>query len=328
MQKAMMILRNGLILTCLAVTGIPGACAQDYPSKPIRLIVSSAPVGANDIIARLAGAKLTEALGQQVIIDNRPGASGILGIQFVAKSAPDGYNLLLGNFSTMAVNLSLFDKLPYDPVKEFQPITLIARVPQVLVVHPSLPVKSVKDLIALAKANPGKLNYGSGLSGSGAHLSAELLKWLAKIDIVMVPYKSGVGGALTDLVAGQITLVFGGVPGVAPYLQTKRLRALGVTGAKRVPVYPDLPTIEQAGVPGYELTLWYGVLAPAGTPMRVVSKLNATLVRALQMPDVKKHFFALGADPAPTTPEEFAAMLPPEIKKWAAVVKAAGIKAE
>src|SRR4051812_4245953 len=192
------LLRDGLISALLAA-GMMTCHAQDYPSKPIRIIVSSAPVGANDIVARLAGAKLTETLGQQVIIDNRPGASGIPGVQFVARSAPDGYTLLLGNFSTMAVNLSLFDKLPYDTIKDFQPITLIARVPQVLVVHPSLPVRSVKDLVALAKANPGKLNYGSGLSGSGAHLSAELLKWLAKIDMVMVPYKSGVGGALTAL---------------------------------------------------------------------------------------------------------------------------------
>ncbi len=327
MHKAMRILRNALTLACLVATGIADVYAQEYPSKPIRIIVSSAPVGANDIVARLAAAKLTEALGQQVIVDNRPGASGIPGVQFVAKSPPDGYNLLLGNFSTMAVNLSLFDKLPYDTLKDFQPITLIARVPQVLVVHPSLPVKSVKDLIALAKAHPGKLNYGSGLSGSGAHLSAELLKWLAKIDMVMVPYKSGVGGALTALVGGEVSLVFGGVPGVAPYLP-KRLRALGVTGAKRVSAYPDLPTIEEAGVPGYELTLWYGVLAPAGTPAAIVSKLNTTLVRALQMPDVKERFASLGAEVAPTTPEEFAAMLPPEIRKWAAVVKAAGIKAE
>lgn len=311
-----------------ATVGTFSAQAQEYPSRPIRIIVSSAPVGANDIVARLAGAKLTEALGQQTIIDNRPGASGITGVQAVVKSPPDGYTLLLGNFSTLAVNLSLFEKLPYDTLKDFQPITLIARVPQVLTVHPSLPVKSVKDLIALAKAHPGKLNYGSGLSGSGAHLSAELLKWHTKIDIVMVPYKTGVGGALTALVGGEVTIVFGGVPGVAPFLQSKRLRALGVTGAKRVPAFPDLPTIEEAGVPGYELTLWYGLLAPAGTPSAVVSRLNAALTRSLQTADMKERLAALGADPAPTTPDEFAAMLPPEIKKWATLVKAAGIKAE
>ena len=327
MRTAHRIFPPGGILALLPAICVPSAHAQEFPTKPIRIIVSSAPVGANDIVARLAGAKITDALGQPVIVDNRPGASGIPGVQFVAKSAPDGYNLLLGNFSTLAVNLSLFDKLPYDTVKDFQPITLIARVPQVLVVHPSLPVKSVKDLIALAKAHPGKLNYGSGLSGSGAHLSAEMLKYLSKIELVMVPYKAGVGGALTALVGGEISLVFGGVPGVAPYLP-KRLRALGVTGAKRVPAFPDLPTMEEAGVRGYELTLWYGLLAPAGTPAPVVNKLNGALVRALQTPDVKERFATLGADPAPMTPEEFAAMLPPEIKKWATLVKAAGIKAE
>jgi tripartite-type tricarboxylate transporter receptor subunit TctC len=302
--------------------------AQPWPTKPIRLVVPSAPVGTNDIMGRLAGSKLSDALGQQVIIDNRPGATGIIGVQLVSKAAPDGYTLLLGNVSTLAVNLSLHRNLPYDPLRDFQPITLLAKVPQILVVNPTLPAHSVKELIALARAKPGALTYGSGTIGTGAHLSAELLKSLAKIDIVQVPYKSGVGGALVELLGGQISMVFGGVPGVAPHIRSQKLRALGVTSARRTPVFPDLPTIAEAGVPDYEVTLWYGILTPAGTPAAIVKTLNSTLVSALNAPDTRQRMAGEGAEPTPTSPDEFRALIKSEIGRWTAVMKKAGIKPE
>ena len=322
------LLHHFIAVLCAGMTalGTDAVFSQPYPTKPIRLVVSSAPVGSNDIFARLVGAKLTEALGQQVIVDSRPGASGITAVQIAAKAPPDGYTLLLGNFSTLAVNLSLFSKIPYDPVKDFQPITLVANVPQMLVVHPSLPVKSLRDLIAMAKANPGKLNYGSGLPGSGAHLASELFNWLAKVDIVMVPYKSGVAGALRELVGGQISMVFAGIPAAVPYLETGRLRGLGVTGKKRERLFPDVPTIAEGGVPGYEVTLWYGVLAPRGVPRSILDTLHQAIVRGLQMPDVDRRFAELGAEVAPGSPNEFSALIRSEIDKWAKVIHAAGVK--
>ena len=301
-------------------------CAQVYPDKPIRLIIPSAPVGTNDIMGRLAASKLTEALGQQVVVDNRPGATGIIGLQVVAQSRPDGYTLLMGNSSNLAVNISLHRSLPYDPLRDFQPITLLAKAPQILVVNPSLPVNSLKELIALARAKPGALTYGSGTNGTGAHLSAELLTSLAKIDIVQVPYKTGVGGALIELLGGQISMVFGGVPGVAPHIRSRKLRALGVTSATRTPVFPELPTIAEAGVPGYEITLWYGVLAPAGTPAPIVTTLNRTLVKALDSQEMRERMAGEGAEPAPTTPEQFRAFIKSEIGRWTSVMKSSGIR--
>lgn len=301
--------------------------AQDYPAKPIRLVIPFAPGGTNDIIGRLVAQKLTEALGQQVVVDNRGGAGGSIGVEIVAKAPPDGYNLVLGNIANLAINPTLYRKLAYNPVKDLQPVTLIAKVPQILVVHPALPVKSLKDLIALAKAKPGALTYGSGGNGSGAHLTAELLKMLAKIDLVHIPYK-GVGPALVDLLAGQTSMLFGGVPGVAPYIKAGRLRALGVTGPRRVPAVADIPTIAEAGVPGYEATLWYGVLAPPGTPAPIIAKLHATLVRALQTPELKERLAADGSDPVGNTPEEFTAFIKSEIARWAPVIKASGARAD
>ena len=319
--------QHGLLYAGLTGVAFSSGYAQEYPAKPIRLVIPFAPGGTNDIIGRLVAMKLGAALGQQVIIDNRGGAGGAIGVELVAKSAPDGYNLVLGNIANLAVNPTLYRSLPYNPVKDLQPVTLIAKVPQILVVHPSLPVKSVRELIALAKAKPGSLAYGSGGNGSGAHLTAELLKLLAKIDLTHVPYK-GVSPALVDLLAGQTALVFGGVPGVAPYVTAGRLRALGVTGAKRVRPFPDVPTIEQGGVPGYEATLWYGVLAPAGTPAPIIARLHATLVRALQTADMSERLAADASEPVGNSPEEFLAFIKSEIERWAPVIKASGARVD
>jgi tripartite-type tricarboxylate transporter receptor subunit TctC len=321
---AIFVRRVGFALAFLAPA--PALCAQAYPDRPIRLIVPSGPGGTNDIMGRLAGMKLIEGLGQQVIVDNRPGATGIIGMQLAAKAPADGYTLVLGNFSTLAVNLGLHRKLPYDPLRDFQPITLLAKVPQILVVNPSLGVASLKELIALAKTKPGALTYGSGTSGTGAHLSAELLKSLASIDVVQVPYKQGIGAALIELLGGQISMVFGGVPGVAPHIRSGKLRALGVTGATRIAVFPELPTIAEAGVPGYEVTLWYGILAPTGTPAPIVTKLNQTLVQALDAPEMRKRMSAEGAEPTPVAPDEFRTFIKSEIGRWTSVMKASGIR--
>lgn len=320
-------MQRGLLVACLAGSLAVNGYAQDYPSRPIRLVIPFPPGGTNDVVGRVVGTKLAEALGQQVIIDNRGGAGGSIGADLIAKAPADGYGLLLGNTSNLSVNLTLYPKLPYHPVKDFQPVSLIAKVPQILVVHPSLPVRSLKDLIALAKVKPGALTFGSGGTGSGSHLTTEYLKLLAKIDMVHVPYK-GVGPALVDLLAGQTQLVFAGVPGAVSYVKTDKLRALGVSGANRVQALPDVPAIAQAGVPGYEATLWYGVLAPAGTPVPIVTKLHGTLVRILQTPDMRERLAALGAEPVWTAPEEFGAFIKSEINRWAPVIKASGARAD
>jgi tripartite-type tricarboxylate transporter receptor subunit TctC len=305
----------------------PQAFAQDYPVKPIRMVIPFVPGGANDVIGRIVGLKITEAMGQQVVVENRGGMGGSLGVEIAAKAPNDGYNLVLGNIANMAVNPTLYRKLSYHPLRDLQPITLIAKVPTILAVHPSLPAKNVKELIALARRQPGQLTFGTGGAGSGAHLATELFRMHTKIDIVHVPYK-GVGPALIDVLAGQITMTFGAVPGVLPYARSGRLRALGVTGPKRIVALPDLPTVAEAGVPGYEATLWFGVLAPAGVPMPIVNRLHAVLTRALQSQDMKDRLTAEGAEPIGNTPQEFQAFIASEIERWAVVVKASGMKAE
>jgi tripartite-type tricarboxylate transporter receptor subunit TctC len=290
-------------------------------------VIPFAPAGANDIIGRMVGGKLGEALGQPMIMDNRSGAGGSIGVDIAAKSPADGYTLLLGNIATLAVNPTLYPKLPYNPVKDFQPITLAAKSQQILVVHPSLPATSVKQLIALAKAKPGTLVYGSGGSGSGAHLTAEYFKLLTKTDLIHVPYK-GLGPAYIDLLAGQVPVVFGGVTGVAPHIRSGRVRPLGVSGAQRVPAFPDIPTIAEAGVRGYDVTLWYGVLAPAGTSAAVVTRLHAAMTTALNSPDLKQRLYNDGAEPALNAPEEFRAYIKAEIERWAPIIRASGAKPE
>jgi len=316
-----------LLMCVCAFAYTPQAFAQDYPVKPIRMVIPFVPGGANDVIGRIVGLKITEALGQQVVVENRGGMGGSLGVEIAAKAPNDGYNLVLGNIANMAVNPTLYRKLSYHPLRDLQPITLIAKVPTILAVHPSLPAKNVKELIAIARKQPGQLTFGTGGAGSGAHLATELFRLHTKVDIVHVPYK-GVGPALIDVLAGQITMTFGAVPGVLPYARSGRLRALGVTGPKRIVALPDLPTVAEAGVPGYEATLWFGVLAPAGVPMPIVNRLHAALTRALQSQDMKDRLTAEGAEPIGNTPQEFHAFIASEIERWAVVVKAANMRAE
>ncbi|MGE5523584.1 MAG: tripartite tricarboxylate transporter substrate binding protein [Rhodospirillaceae bacterium] len=319
------------ILACLmAAAALPAAAAEnvnDYPSKPIRLVVPFTPGGSTDILARVIGQKLTEAWGKQVVIDNRPGAGGNIGVDLVAKSPADGYTLVMGHIGTFGVNPTLYPKLPYDPIKDFQPITLVALVPNMLSVNPALPAKSVKELVALAKAKPGTINFGSGGNGSAAHLAGEYFKLMTKTEITHIPYR-GTSPAVTDLIAGQIQMMITGVPPTLTFAKSGKLRALAVATSKRLPLLPDLPTIAEAGVPGYEATQWYGVLAPAGTPKPIVAKLNAEMAKAIKGPDVREKLAADAAEPVGNSPEEFGAFIKKEIARWAPVVKASGARPE
>jgi tripartite-type tricarboxylate transporter receptor subunit TctC len=299
-------------------------CAQDYPTKPVRLQVGYPPGGPTDLTARLAAQHLTEALGQQVIVDNRPGAGGTVSMSALTQAAPDGYTLALGSNGEMAISPNLRPNLAYDPLKSVAFISRIGASQLVLVVHPSLPAKSVKELIALAKARPGAINFASSGVGSTAHLSSELLRHMAGIDIVHVPYK-GAGPAMTDLMGGQVQLLITGFSGAAPHVKAGKLRALGATGAKRMAAMPDLPTIAET-VPGYEVTSWYGIVAPAGTPRAVITRLNGVLAAMTRQPEIIARLVALGIEPEGSSPEEFAAQTRSEIAKWAKVVRLAGVK--
>lgn len=313
-------------LLLLSLVAVLPAVAQTYPTKPVRLIVPFPPGGSTDIIGRIVAQKLTESWGQQVIVDNRGGAGGQIGVESAANSAPDGYTLVVGHIGTFGVNPSLYPKLRYDAVKDFVPISLVARVPNMLAVHPSLP-SSVKALVALAKAKPGTLNYGSSGSGSNPFLCVEFFKMLTGTDIVHVPYK-GTGPMLTDLIAGQISLTINGVPPLLPHVKNQRLRALGVASEKRLALLPDLPTIAESGVPGYEVVQWYGVLAPAGTPRSVVARVNADIVKFLSQPETAARMSGEGAIPSGSTPEQFGALIRSEIGRWAKVIKATGASPE
>lgn len=313
-----------LLVACVLASAV--GHAQTYPVKPVRLIIPFAPGGGNDILGRLIGGKLAELIGQQVVIDNRAGAGGTIGAELAAKAAPDGYTLVIGHIGTLAVNPTLYPKLAYDPLRDFQPISLFAKVANMMVIHPSLPVKSVKDLIALARAKPGMLVYGSGGNGGAGHLATEYFKLLAKVDIRHIPYK-GTGPALVDLLAGQTQLIFAGIPGTVAHVKSGRLRPLAVSTAKRLAVFPDVPTVAET-VPGYEATQWYGVLAPTGTPAAVVSRLNREIDTGLKDPRIQERLVAGGSEPFASTPEEFSAYIKAEIARWAPVIKAAAIRVD
>lgn len=300
---------------------------QAYPNRPLRAIVPIAPGGGTDTMGRLVTTRLSEALGQQIVVDNRAGGGGTIGVSIAAHAQPDGYTLLFGSISSHAVNPAMYKKLPYDHIKDFAPVSLVGTVPNVLVVHPSLPVKSVGEFISYAKANPGKINYGSAGIGSPPHLSMELLKSMAGINMVHVPYK-GAGPALADLLGGQMQAMCTSLAGQLPYIKAGRVRALAVTTAKRNPQLPDVPTVNEAGVPGYDVTIWYAVFVPAGVPKPIVTRLNFELVKLLNSPEMKERMAQFGVDAAPSTPEELAAFVKSETIKWTKTVQDAGVKLE
>jgi len=301
------------------------AVAQTWPAKPIKWIVPFAPGGTTDILARTIGEKLTVALGQPVIVENKPGAGGGVGAEFTAKAPPDGYTIMGGTISTHAINASLYKSLPYDPVKDFVPITLIVRLPNLLVVNPDIPAKNVTELITLLKANPGKYSFASSGNGTSQHLSGELFKSMAGVDMQHIPYK-GSPPALQDVVGGQVAMTFDNITTAWPLAKGGKLRALAVTTAKRSAVAPDVPTLSESGLAGYEIGSWQGVFAPAGTPPAIVKRLNAEIVKIINMPDVKEKLIGLGAEPVGNTSEEFAALVKTEVVKWAEVVKKSGAR--
>jgi len=318
--------RSAIVLL-VALTGATGvaAAAVAYPARSIRIVVASAPGSGPDIVTRLIGRKLAETWQQQIIADNRTGAGGNVGAEIVAHAVPDGYTLLMATAS-QPIGAALYAKLNYDLTRDFVPVSLVASTPFVLVVNPAVPANSVAELIALAKAKPGFLRYGSGGSGTPPHLCAEILKSSAGLDIVHVPYK-GVTPALTDLLGGQVQFVFSVVPSALPLIQTNKLRALGVTSAKRTSLAPELPTIAES-LPGFEVIGWYGLLAPTGTPADVVARLNAAVIAALKNPELRERFVALGADPLGTTPQVFAQFIQNELSKWGKAVKDSGARVE
>lgn len=317
-----------VLLAALIVTALPAVAyaQQPYPAKPIRIVSPFAPGGGNDIISRAIAQKLTENIKQQVIVENRPGANGIIGTEVAARSAPDGYTIVLIP-SGHAVNASLHRKLPYDSIRDFTPITLVGSSPLILALHPSVPAKNVKELVALAKARPEQLTYGSAGIGSSGHLGGALFDTLTGTKMLHVPYK-GMSLAITDVIAGQVSLVFGTSASVMQHARSGRLRAIATTGARRAPALPDLPTVAEAGVPGYEAGLWYGFVGPARIPEDVVRKLNGEIVAVLNSSEVRERLASQGVEATPTTPEAFGKLLVSDMDRWAKVVQRAGIRLE
>jgi tripartite-type tricarboxylate transporter receptor subunit TctC len=303
------------------------AHAQNYPTRPIRLICPFPPGGTTDVVSRIVAQGLTEAWGQQVIVDNRPGAGALIGTEMAAKSPPDGYTVLLGSITTHAVNPALHKNLTFDVIKDFAPVTLVVSSPQLLAVHPSIAAKSVKELIALAKAKPGSLNYASAGAGSSPHLTFELFKSAAGIDIRHVPYK-GTGPAITELVGGQVQAMITGVVALMPHVKSGKLRGLAVTSKSRVSALPELPTIMESGVPNFDVSSWFGVFLPAGTPKAIVTKMNGEIRKIVAMRDVQKRLVDLGADPETNTPEQFAAYVKSEKLRWGKVVQDTGARVD
>lgn len=324
--------RRRLALAAVSALGLLAlaplsAHAQAYPSKPITIIVPFSAGGATDILARVVGQYMAKDLGQPVIVDNRAGAGGNIGTQAVARATPDGYTILMGTVGTHAINQSLYGKLPFDPIKDFAPLTRVALVPNLLVANPAQPFKTVKEMLAYAKANPGKVTFGSSGSGSSIHLSGELFKHMAGVDIQHVAYR-GSAPAVNDLLGNHIAVMFDNMPSAIGHVKSGKLRPLAVTTPKRSPALPDVPTIAEAGVPGYEATSWFGLLAPAKTPAPVIAKLNASILKALADPDVKKQLMEQGAEPHPETPEQFAEFIGAETAKWGKIVKQSGATAQ
>ncbi len=322
--------RRGYEIAFLAFASLLAALpvlAQNYPSRPIRLIVPWPPSGAVDILTRPIGQKLSENVAQPVVIDNRPGANGIIGSDAVAKAPADGHTIVFDNITGHAINATFYSKMPFNSLRDFAHITLLAWVPNGIVCLPTLPVKNIKELIALGKARPGQLTYASFGVGSSAHLAGELFKTMAGVDMLHVPYKGGLP-AITDVLAGQVSLYFPVVPSVVQLSRAGRLRLLAITGAKRASALPETPTVHESGLPGFEATNWFGVMAPAATPPDVVNKLNTELIKVLQTPDIRERLLSLAYDLQSSTPQEFSALLKTETEKWAKVVKASGAKAD
>ncbi len=311
-----------VVIACACASAI----AADYPARPIRLISPFTPGGGNDFVSRAVAVAMTKNIGQSVVVDNRPGANTIVGMEIVAKAVPDGYTLIMTS-STQAINATLYPKLPYDSVRSFAPITIVGSSPLIIAVPQSSPIKSVTDLIATARAKPGELTYPSAGTGNATHLGGELFASMAGVTLTHVPYK-GSGPGLTDLSAGRLAVAFSTALSVVPFVNGGRLRAIAVTSAKRSSFMPDLPTVAESGLPGYEAGSWYGVIAPAGTPRPIVMRLHAEIVKVLALSDVRDRLVSQGIDPVGNTPEQFAAYIQSEIVKWAKIIKATGVTAE
>jgi tripartite-type tricarboxylate transporter receptor subunit TctC len=323
-MKALRTLALGLFAAAL-VLAIPLAHGQSYPTRPVRLVVPFPPGGSADILGRALGQKLAEGFGQSVVIENRPGAGTAIAAEFVANAPPDGYTLMLGTVSSHAINPAVNPKLPFDPVRNFTPVAPVATIPFALIVHPSLPVKSVGELITYVRQRPGKIDYSSAGNGTSNHLAGELFESMTGTHMVHIPYR-GSAPALQDLIAGRVSVMFDLVLTAAPHIKSGAVRGLAVTGARRSAVLPDLPTVAESGLPGYEVSAWFGIFGPAGMPRTVVDRLNAEIARGLATPDLQQRLVSQGAEPLAGTPDEFAAYLKSEIAKWAKVVKEAGIK--
>ncbi len=321
-------LRYTLGIAALAISAatVP-AHAQNFPVKPLRIIAPYAPGGTVDILARIVAVKLSEAYGQQVIVDHRPGASGMIGTDLAAKAAPDGYTMLMAYTAEIAITVNLFRKIAYDPVRDLQPVTLAATAPMVLVTHPSLPVKTVKDIVALAKAKPNALTYASSGTGGPNHLATELLQHNAKVLMTHVPYK-GAAPALIDVLGGHVTMFFSGIVVAIPHVKSGKLRGIAVSTAKRSAAAPDIPAVAESGMPGFDVPTWYGVFVPAGTPRDIVNRLHGGITNAINAPDVKDRLIREGAEPAPNTPDQFAKFIQSEIAKFASIIRTSGAKAD
>ncbi len=313
-----------ILLSLLAVLSVSAAIAQNYPARTVRMIVPFAPGGGTDILVRTISSRLSEALGQQLVVDNRAGGGSTIGSEMAVKAAPDGYTLLAVDTS-FTTNPSLYSKLPYDSVRDLAPVSLLASAPVILIVHPSVPVKTVKEFVALAKAKPGQLNFASGGPGSSTHLGGELLKLVAKIDLVHIPYK-GTGPAVADVLGGQVVMMFAGISSVKQHVAVGRLRAIAVTGDKRSPAMPEVPTFVESGLKGVDSGTYWGCLAPAATPKDIVNKLSTTIAGVLRLPDIQQRLIDLGFDPIGGTPEQFAANIKSETEKWARVIRNASVR--